>query len=77
MSSAFMVRNRSFDAESAQPTAYLENRSRMTARKSLPLPVRISVVSPTQRWLGRSASNLRSRRLAATGWSWSLIVVHL
>ena len=36
-----------------------------------------SVVSPTQRWLGASASNSRSSMLGAIGWSCSLIVVHL
>ena len=37
---------------------------------------RSSVVSPTQRWLGASASNSRASRFGAIGWSCSLIVVH-
>jgi len=61
------VRWRSFTGEIDQPTTYREERSTMTARKSFPLPVMSSVVSPTHFWFGRSASKLRSRRFAATG----------
>jgi len=61
------VRCRSFTGESDHPTTYFENRSRMTARNSLPLLVTSSVVSPTHFWFGRSASKLRARRFAATG----------
>ena len=50
ISSAFIVRCRSLTALTAQPTMNRENRSRITARYSLPLsPITNSVVSPTHR----------------------------
>jgi hypothetical protein len=44
-------------------------RMRVTASKSLPLPVTNSVVLPTHRWFGLCAVNCQPRRLGATGWS--------
>jgi hypothetical protein len=47
-----------------------------TELRDLP-PITNFVVSPTHRRCGASARNWRPSRLAATGWSWSLIVVHV
>jgi hypothetical protein len=41
----------------------------MAARYTLPPCVDSSVVSPTQRWLGRSAANCRFNRLGGSGCS--------